>query len=130
LTFHRPLATLFSLVNYQKALEAELDLVCSTLKSCSCARAQEGEKDVDQTKPHSKQARQFTRDDCARIAASTVNIVLEKLSIQQIVQGIAVFPAGEGTVMVDIVMRDFSTKGTWDVSITIPPAKEQTDELP
>ena len=85
---------------------------------------------MDQTNPHGKQARQFTRDDVARISASTVNIVLEKLSVQQIVEGIAVFPAGEGFVMVDIVMLDLSTKDTWAVSITIPPAKEQTDGLP
>jgi hypothetical protein len=45
-------------------------------------------KDVDQNNSHGKQARQFTRDDVARIAASTLNAVLEKLSIRQIVEGI------------------------------------------
>ncbi len=85
---------------------------------------------MEQTNPHAKQTRQFTRDDVARISASTVNIVLEKLSVQQIVQGIAVLPAGEGVYLVDIVMFDLSTRGTWAVSITIPPAKEQTDGLP
>ena len=81
-------------------------------------------------KPHGKQAGQFTRDDVARISASAINKVLEKLSVQHNVEGIAVFPAGEGVYLVDIVMFDLSTRGTWAVSITIPPAKEQTDGLP
>ena len=82
---------------------------------------------MDQTKPHGEQARQFTRDDCARIAASTVNAVLEKLAIRQIVEGIAVFPAGEGVVLVDVVMRDLHADDTWGLSVTLPPQKE-TDE--
>ena len=83
---------------------------------------------MDQPKPHDKQLRQFTRDDCARIAASTMNGVLEKLSIRQIVEGIAVFPAGEGVFLVDVVMRDLSAEDTWGVTITIPPPQEETDE--
>jgi len=86
-----------------------------------------GEKDVDQTKPHGEQARQFTRDDCSRIAASTVNAVLEKLAIRQIIEGIAVFPAGEGVVLVDVVMRDLSADDTWAVTVTIPLPKEEAD---
>jgi hypothetical protein len=83
---------------------------------------------VDQTKPHRKQAEQFTRDDCARIVAGTVNAVLEKLAIRQIVGGIAVFPAGEGVFLVDLIMRDLSAEDTWGVTITIPPPQEETDE--
>src|SRR5258708_31805204 len=49
---------------------------------------------------------QFTRDDVARISASAINRVLEKLSVQHCVAGIAVFLAGEGVCLVDIVMRD------------------------
>jgi len=80
-----------------------------------------GEKDVEQTTPHGEQARQFTRDDCSRIAACTVNAVLEKLAIRQIVEGIAVFPAGEGVLLVDVVMRDLHADDTWGVTVTIPP---------
>lgn len=83
---------------------------------------------MEKTTPQGKQARQFTRDDCARITASTLNAVLEKLSIRQIVEGIAFFPAGEGVFIVDVVMRDLTAEDTWGVSITIPPGKEQTNE--
>ena len=65
---------------------------------------------------------------CARIVAGTVNAVLEKLAIRQIVGGIAVFPAGEGVFLVDLIMRDLSTEGTWAVSLTIPPPQEVTNE--
>ena len=82
---------------------------------------------MDQTHPHREQARQFTRDDCARIAASTLNTVLEKLAIRQIIEGIAVFPAGEGVVLVDVVMRDLNADDTWAMTVTIPPAKEEAD---
>jgi hypothetical protein len=82
---------------------------------------------VEKTTP-GKQAKQFTRDDCAQISASTVNAVLEKLSIRQIVEGIAVFPAGEGVYLVDIVMRDLTAEDTWGISVTIPPPKEASDE--
>ncbi len=71
---------------------------------------------------------QFTRDDAARITAEAVNAVLEKLSIQQIVEGIAVFPAGEGVYLVDIVMRDLAANSTWGVTITIPPINEVAAE--
>ena len=81
---------------------------------------------MDQTTPHGKQAGQFTRDDVARITASTLNAVLEKLAIRQIVEGIAVFPAGEGVYLVDIVMRDLTIEGTWGISVTIPPPHEET----
>ena len=82
---------------------------------------------MDQTKPQGRKPGQFTRDDCARIAASTLNTVLEKLAIRQIIEGIAVFPAGEGVVLVDVVMRDLSADDTWGVTITIPPPQEETD---
>ena len=83
---------------------------------------------MDQTTPHGKQPRQFTSDDCARITASTLNAVLEKLSIRQVAQGIAVLPAGDGVFLVDVVMRDLSADDTWNVAITIPPPQEETDE--
>ena len=76
---------------------------------------------------HGRKARQLTRDDAARIAAEAINVVLEKLSIRQIVEGIAVFPAGEGDWLVDMVIRDLSADGTWGVVITIPPSKEEPD---
>jgi hypothetical protein len=72
--------------------------------------------------PHGKQSRQFTSDDAARITASTVNAVLEKLSIRQVIEGIAVLPAGEGAWLVDVVMRDLSADDTWNFAITIPAA--------
>ena len=40
---------------------------------------------MEHAKPHGKQARQFTRDDVARISASAINMVLEKLSEQHTV---------------------------------------------
>jgi len=85
-------------------------------------------QDVDHTKPNGKQARQFTRDDCARISASAINRVLEKLSVQHTVAGIAVIPAGEGVYLVDIVMRDNIANETWNVSLTIPPAGKEKGE--
>jgi hypothetical protein len=69
----------------------------------------------------------LTRDDAARISASVVNAVLEKLNIRHIVEGIAVLPAGEKIYLVDIIMRDLANGGTWAVSVTIPP-QEETDE--
>jgi hypothetical protein len=90
----------------------------------------ERNNNVDQTKPRGKQPRQFTRDDVARISAEAVNAVLEKLSIRQIVEGIAVFPAGEDVYLVDIVMRDLTASDTWSLSLTIPPPQEVIDELP
>jgi len=89
---------------------------------------QQEKKDVDQTTPHGKQATQLTRDDAARITASTLNAVLEKLSIRQVAQGIAVLPAGEGVWLVDVVMRDLSADDAWNFAITIPPSQEETDE--
>ncbi len=83
---------------------------------------------MEKTTSHGKQTKQFTRDDAARITAETVNTVLEKLSIRQIVSGITVFPAGEGVWLVDVVMRDLSLDGTWNVAITIPPLKEEADD--
>lgn len=83
---------------------------------------------MEHAKPHGKQARQFTRDDVARISASAINKVLEKLSVQHTIEGIAVIPAGEGVYLVDIVMRDNTANETWNVSLTIPPARKETDE--
>ena len=54
--------------------------------------------------------------------------MLEKLAIRQIVEGIAVLPAGKGVELVDVVMRVLSANDTWAVTITIPPAKEEADD--
>ncbi len=86
---------------------------------------------MEKTTPPGKQAKQFTRDDIARIVVCTVNTVLEKVAIQQIVQGIAVFPAGKGELLVDIVIRDRTTQeDTWGVFVTILPAEEQPMDSP
>ena len=58
---------------------------------------------MDHAKSHGSHAGQFTSDDCARISASALNAVLEKLNIRQTVEGIAVLPAGEGVFLVDIL---------------------------
>ena len=82
---------------------------------------------MDQTRFHGRQSLQFTRDDVARIAVSVLTKVLDELAVPQSVEGIAVHQAGDSVFLVDVVMRDLSTGKTWSVSITIPPAKEQTD---
>ena len=82
---------------------------------------------MDQTNSQGKQVRHFTSDDAARITVSTVIAVLEKLGIRQIVAGIAVLPAGEGVLLVDILMRDLSIEDTWGISVTIPQPQEETD---
>jgi hypothetical protein len=86
-------------------------------------------KDVKQHKNRGLKPTQLTRDDAARITAEAVNAVLEKLSIRQIVEGIAVLPAGEGVWLVDVVMRDLAADSIWAFSLTIPPVQEQTDGL-
>lgn len=60
------------------------------------------------------------RDLAARIAATAISEVLKKLDINQQVEGIAVLPAGTSSYLVDVVMRDLTTDGTWSVSFTIP----------
>jgi hypothetical protein len=82
---------------------------------------------MDNPKPH-KQAPEFTRDEVARMLVVTLDQVLEALHVQQIVAGIAVLPAGEGVYLVDIVMRDQTTKSTWGLSVIIPPSQEETHE--
>jgi hypothetical protein len=83
---------------------------------------------VAKTTSHGKQTKQFTSDDAARITAETVNTMLEKLAIRQIVAGIAVLPAGEGVWLVDVVMCDLEIDDTWGVTITIPPPQEEADD--
>lgn len=75
-----------------------------------------------------KQTLQFSRDDVSRIIAMAIDTMLEKVSIRQTVEGIAVFPAGEGVLVVDIVMRDLTTQSTWKTTITIPPPKEEVEK--
>ena len=60
------------------------------------------------------------RDDAARIAATAINEVLQKLDSNHRVEGVAVLPSGTSSYLVDIVMRDQSTLETWSVSFTIP----------
>ena len=69
------------------------------------------------------------RDDAARIVATAINEVLQKLDSNQQVEGIAVFPSGTMAYLVDIVMRDLTTQGTWGVSFTIP-ASYQDNQTP
>ncbi len=83
---------------------------------------------MDQTKPQGGKAKQCTRDDIARMVVITLDQVLEALHVQQIVEGIAVLPAGEGVWLVDIVIRDLTTKSTFGISVTIPPPQEETHE--
>ncbi len=82
---------------------------------------------MEKTTPHGKQTKQFTRDDVARMLVITLDQVLEAVHVQQIVEGIAVLPAGEDVYFVDIVMRDLTIKSTWGLSVTIPP-QEVTHE--
>jgi hypothetical protein len=84
---------------------------------------------VEKAASPSKQARQFTRDEVAGITACIVNIVLEKVAIQQSVEGIAVFPSGQSEVVIDVVLRNLATRDTWGITITIPPEQEQTGGL-
>ena len=68
-----------------------------------------------------KPEQQFTRDDVAGIIASAITTVLEHLKVMHQVEGVAVFPAGAGASLVDLVMRDLEADSTWGVTITIPP---------
>lgn len=83
---------------------------------------------MDQAKFQGGHSLQFTRDDVARIAVSVLTKVLDELHVPQSVESIAVHPAGDSVILVDVVMRDPSTGKTWGVSITIPPAKKETNE--
>ena len=69
------------------------------------------------------------RDDAARIAATAINEVLQKQGINHRVDGVAVLPAGTAAYLVDVVMRDLTTQGTWAVSFTIP-ANHQDNQPP
>ncbi len=79
---------------------------------------------MDHTTIHGEQIMQFSRDDVARILVIVLSQVLEELHVQHTIEGIAVFPAGDSTYLVDIVLRDLSTKEMQGVSITIPPIQE------
>ncbi len=80
---------------------------------------------MDQTNFQGRPALQFSRDDVARIVVSVLTQVFEALNVQHAVEGIAVFPAGDATFLVDIVMRNLSTKKTRGVTIAIPPTEEK-----
>jgi len=69
------------------------------------------------------------RDDAARIAATAINEVLQKLGNNHRVDGIAVLPAGTSSYLVDVVMLDLTTQSTWTVSFTIP-ASHQDNQPP
>ncbi len=73
---------------------------------------------------------QFTRDGIARMLVITLTQVLASLHAQQIVEGVALLPAGEHVYLVEIVMREPTTNRTWGISVTIPPLQEQTEEAP
>jgi hypothetical protein len=74
---------------------------------------------------HGKQARQFTRDDMARMVIITLDQVLDEVHVQQIVEALAVLPTGKGVYLVDIVMRDLTTGRKWGILVSIPPRKEE-----
>ncbi len=59
-------------------------------------------------------------DLAARIAITAINEVLQKLDSNHRAEGIAVLPSGTTSYLVDVVMRDLTTHGTWAVSFTIP----------
>jgi hypothetical protein len=80
---------------------------------------------VDQTNFQGGQSLQFSRDDVARIVVSILTQVFEALNVQHAVEGITVLPAGDATFLVDIVMRNLSTKKTRGVTIAIPPTEEK-----
>ena len=79
---------------------------------------------MDHTTFHEEQSSQFSSDEVARIMVTVLMKVLEALNVQHVVEGIAVLPAGDSTYLVDIVLRDLSTKEMQGVSITIPPIEE------
>jgi len=60
------------------------------------------------------------RDDAARIAATAITEVLQKLDSNHRVEGIEVLPCGTLAYLVDVVMLNLTTQGTWSVSFTIP----------
>lgn len=82
--------------------------------------------EVDQP-AQGKQEKLFTRDDVARIIASTLSTVFEKVHLEQIALGVAVLPAGKGVYLIDVVMRELANDSTWGVSIIIPPIEETID---
>jgi hypothetical protein len=85
--------------------------------------------EVDQPEPET-QAKQFTRDDVARICASTLSAVFAKRSIPQTLEGIAVLPQSKGVWLIDLVMRDLTANEQWTVLLTILNRKEETpDEI-
>ncbi len=62
----------------------------------------------------------LVRDVAARISATAINEVMKELGLNQQVEGIAVLPSGTLSYLVDVVMLDLTTRGTWAVSFTIP----------
>ena len=68
---------------------------------------------------------QFSRDDVARIMSSVLTQVFVELSLQHVLEGIAVLPAGDSTYLVDGVMRDHATNELRVIAITIPPTQEK-----
>jgi hypothetical protein len=82
---------------------------------------------VHNPKPY-KQAPELTRDAVARMLVVTLDQVLATLQVQQTVDGIAVLPAGEGVYLVDIVMRDQTSKSTWGLAVIIPPSQEELEK--
>jgi hypothetical protein len=79
---------------------------------------------VDHNTSYEEQSMQFSRDDVAQILAIVLLHVLEVLHVQHVVEGIAILPAGNSTYLVDLVLRELSTKEMQGVSITIPPTEE------
>ena len=108
-----------SMTDEQKAL---VDRVLSKLRQADEDHVCLDE--VDQVTFHGEQSVQFSSDDLSRILVTVLSHVLEALHVQHVVEGIAVLPAGDSTYLVDIVLRDLSTKEVCGVSITIPHIEE------
>jgi hypothetical protein len=70
----------------------------------------------------------LVRDVAARISATAINEVMKELGLNQQVAGVAVLPSGTLSYLVDIVMLDLTTQGTWAVSFTIPISHQETEQ--
>ncbi len=67
------------------------------------------------------------RDIAARITATAINEVLKELGLNHRVEGVAVLPSGTLAYLVDVVMLDLITHGTWAVSFTIPTSNQEKE---
>jgi hypothetical protein len=64
---------------------------------------------------------QFTSDEVAQIVGSAVNAVLEALKAEHSVDGVALHPGGNSSILIDVVVRDSGTGEPWGVLVAFPP---------